>query len=852
MTARGTLRIYLGAAPGVGKTYAMLEEGRRRAARGTDVVVALAETHGRPHTAERLAGLEVIARKQVSYRGTTFTEMDLDAVLARAPQLALVDELAHTIVPGAGAHSKRWQDVEALLEAGIDVISTVNVQHLESLNDVVQAITGVPQRETVPDSVVRAADQVELVDMTPEALRRRMAHGNVYPSEKIDAALDNYFRPGNLTALRELALLWLADEVDAGLHRYRQEHGITAAWETRERVVVALPGGPEGEPLIRRGARIASRGSGRELHAVHVARHDGLAAGATSALTEQRRLVESLGGTYHTVIGEDVARSLLDFARAVDATQVVLGASRRRPWVAAFTGPGTGATVTRLSGSIDVHMVSHDYVGHGWALPRLTGGLTVRRRLLGAAFGAGVLLAVTVVGISTRPQLGLASDALLYLLAVVVTAAIGGFWPALVTAVAGSLLLNYFFTPPIYTLAISAPENVVALLIFMAVTAIVSRLVDIAARRTSEARRAASEARTLADVALSMLKSDRLSDLLERVREIFRADGVCLLRRAGDAPASSGETAAWLRLAAVGSAVARSPAEATASAAVDEHLSLALSGRPLAADDQRLLAAIAAQVAIAYRQRELTEAAEAAAPLAASERARTALLNAVSHDLRTPIATAKTAVASLRADDVQWSPADQRELLATAEASLDHLTDLVTNLLDMSRLQAGLMPVLLGPVGLDDVVVRALGHLPESDRVDVEIPMELPAACADPGLLERVIANLVGNAIRYSPSDQRIRVAGSCHGEQVQLRVIDRGPGIDPRDAETVFEAFRRRDDRSANGNGVGLGLAIAQGFVEAMRGRITVEPTPGGGATLVVDLPIAMPDRSPATTGQP
>src|ERR1017187_9057066 len=302
---RGQLRIYLGAAAGVGKTFAMLGEGHRRSERGADVVVAFVETHGRPHTAGLLEGLEIMPRARLPYRGTFFEEMDVDAVLARRPKIALVDEFAHTNVPGS-RNAKRWQDVEEMLEAGIDVISTVNIQHLESLNDVVQKITGVPQRETVPDAMVRAADQVELVDITPEALRRRMAHGNIYPPEKIDAALTNYFRTGNLTALRELALLWLADKVDEGLQRYRAAHDIHGIWEARERVVVALTGGPEGETLIRRAARIAAR-----------------TGPAPAPPAPQRRLAESLGGTYHQVVGENVPQSLLTFARAENATQLV-------------------------------------------------------------------------------------------------------------------------------------------------------------------------------------------------------------------------------------------------------------------------------------------------------------------------------------------------------------------------------------------------------------------------------------------------------------------------------------------------------------------------------------------------
>jgi len=340
---RGKLRVYLGAAPGVGKTYAMLDEGRRRTARGTDVVVGLAETHGRQHTAELLEGMEIIPRREISYRGTSFTEMDLDAVLARRPAVALVDELAHTNVPGS-RNEKRWQDIELLLASGIDVISTVNIQHLESLNDVVEKITGVPQRERVPDAVVRAADQVELVDMAPEALRRRMAHGNVYAAEKMDAALRNYFRIGNLTALRELALLWTADKVDEALQFYREEHNIEETWETRERVVVALTGGPEGETLIRRAARVAARSAGGDLLAVHVTRSDGLTGANPANLATQRQLVETLGGTYHQIVGDDVPDALLEFARAENATQLILGGSRRSRLAAVLTGPGIGAT----------------------------------------------------------------------------------------------------------------------------------------------------------------------------------------------------------------------------------------------------------------------------------------------------------------------------------------------------------------------------------------------------------------------------------------------------------------------------------------------------------------------------
>jgi two-component system sensor histidine kinase KdpD len=839
-TTRGTLRIYLGAAPGVGKTYNMLDEGRRRAGRGGDVVIGFVEPHGRAHTIEQIGDLPVVPRKIVNYRGATFEEMDLDAVLARNPQVALVDELAHTNVPGSGPHEKRWQDVESLRDAGIDVITTVNIQHLESLNDVVLEITGVVQQETVPDAIARAADQIELVDMTPEALRRRMAHGNIYPPEKIDAALGNYFRPGNLTALRELALLWLADRVEEGMQRYREQHDITGTWETRERIVVGLTGGPEGQALIRRAARIAQRSTGAELIAVHVSRSDGLATSGFAGLEAQRLLVESLGGSYHAVIGEALPHALLDFARSVDATQIVLGASRRRPWTTALTGPGTSATVTRLSGSIDVHIVSHDYAGHGRALPRFGYGLTPARQLLGVAVGVVLLAVATLTLTALRPHLTFSSHLSIYLLVVVITALIGGFYPALGAAVAGSLLLNYYFAPPIHTFTISRTDNVIALLLFLIVAVVVSRVVDLSARRSSLAARASAEAETMSTLAGSLLRGEQaLPALLERVQETFAMRGASLLERAGDG--------SWRVLASVGSDAPAAPADGDSQAEIDDSQLLVLRGRRLGGEDQRVLNAVAAQVAVAYRQRALAEAARSVEPLAESERARTALLNAVSHDLRTPIAAAKASVSSLISGDVDWSDADRIELLRNADSALDRLTDLVTNLLDLSRLQAGVLPVLSRPVGLDDVVSRALDHAVDAGTaVEVDVPESLPEVMADAGLLERVIANLVQNALRYAPAGTKVRLAGSAHAGRVELRVIDRGRGIAAGDADEVFAPFQRRHDSSGDGTGVGLGLAIARGFAEAMGGTVHAEETPGGGTTMVVSLAAA------ATAPQP
>ena len=844
---RGHLRIYLGSAAGVGKTYAMLGEGHRRAERGADVVVGFAEPHRRPQTIALLDGLEAVPRKKLEYRGATFEEMDLDAVLARRPQIALVDEFAHTNVPGS-RNEKRWQDVEELLDAGIDVISAVNIQHLESLNDVVEKITGVPQRETVPDAIVRAADQVEMVDMTPEALRRRMAHGNIYPPEKIDAALTNYFRTGNLSALRELALLWLADKVDEGLQRYRAEHKIQGAWEARERVVVALTGGPEGKTLIRRAARIAARSSGGDLLAVHVTKSDGLTGASPAALADQRRLVESVGGTYHQVVGDDIPEALLTFARAENATQLVLGASRRSWLSAMLTGPGIGSRTIRGSGDIDVHIVTHAQMGRGRGLPRPRGAITLRRKLTGYVLTAALLPVLTIALTHVRHGINLTSDVLLFLVAVILVALTGGFAPAVLAAIAGSLLLNYYFIPPIHLWTIAQANNTLALGVFVAVAVLVSRVVDIAARRTTQAARANAESELLTTTAGSVLRGQQgLSALLDRIREAFGMASVTLLECAspdGQQPAEAsadrirGTPGGWLVVASRGEPAVTRPGEADTEVPVTDSLSLALRGRALPAADRRVLGAFASYAAVALDQQRLAAEAQAAKPIAAADRMRTALLAAVSHDLRTPLASAKAAVTSLRSADVNWAAEDHDELLATADESLDRLTHLVDNLLDMSRLQAGALSLFPRPAGLEEIVSRALDNLdPAARGITVDIPESLPEINVDPAILERVIVNLTENALRYSPPGQPPLLTASALGDRVELRVVDRGPGIPEKDRDRMFVPFQRLGDTD-NTTGVGLGLALSRGLTEAMGGTLTADDTPGGGLTMTVSVP--------------
>ncbi|WP_017573762.1 DUF4118 domain-containing protein [Nocardiopsis halotolerans] len=838
---RGHLRVYLGAAPGVGKTYRMLDEAHRRRDRGADVVVGFVESHGRALTEAMVDDLETVPRTVVTHRDSRFEEMDLDAVLARRPQVVLVDDLAHRNAPGA-RNARRWQDIETLLEAGITVLSTLDVRHLESLNDVVERITGVRQEQTVPDAWVRGADQIELVDMTPQALRRRLAHGNVYGPDRIDAALGHHFRISTLTALRELALLWLAGRVDDELRRYRGEHAADPVWETRERVVVALSGEPGGEALIRRAARIAGRGRGGDLLAVHVALGEGPLGADPALLARQRVLVENLGGTYHQVLGEDVPTSLIAFAQGVDATQLVLGASRRGR-LAKLLRPGVGAATAALSGPIDVHLVTQAEADAGRGRTR-SGAVSRRRKLAGYALALTALALLTFGTGVPHNEAYLSSGILLVFATVTATALVGGLWPALAAAVSGFVVLNLFFTEPYETLVVDQPRNLFTLVVFVFVAVAVSVVVDQAARRTRDAAGASTEAQTLAIVAGSVLRGSRpLRALLERLHETFSLESVALLERrpgASARPDHRKNPEEWDVVASVGERPCDAPGGADVDVPVDENLSLVLHGHRPRAGERRIIEAFAAQAAVALRQERLAREAATVRPLAEADRMRTALLAAVSHDLRAPLASAKASVTSLRSQEVRFSEEVQAELLATADESLDRLTRLVTDLLDMSRLQAGVLGVTVTDLALRESVFPVLDELGEQGRtVRVDIPEELPEVAADPGLLDRVLENVLGNALRFSPADRPPAVTASWTGDQVELLVADHGPGVPEQERERMFVPFQRLGDTD-NATGLGLGLALSHGFMEAMGGSLLPETTPGGGLTLRLTLPVA------------
>jgi two-component system sensor histidine kinase KdpD len=833
---RGSLRIYLGAAPGVGKTYAMLGEGHRRKQRGADVVVGLVETHGRQQTKAQLDGLEVMPRVSVEYRGTTLQEMDVDAIVARHPDIVLVDEYAHTNAPGS-RNEKRWQDVEALLDAGLEVISTLNVQHLESLNDVITEITGTVQRETVPDAIVRRADQIELVDMSPEALRRRMAHGNVYPAERIDAAMSNYFRPGNLGALRELALLWVADRVEESLATYLSAHGIAESWETRERIVVGITGRPGGDTLIRRAARMAGRVGG-DLVGVHVSSNDGLSSSASSSddlalLSSQRRLVEQLGGRVHDVVAATPAEGLVSFAHAEKATQLVLGASRRGRLHELLHGSFAGR-VMRSAGSLDVHIIAdHSKANTEHRSHPVPDTAHRRRRMWAWVLTVGGLPLLIAITVPFRSSIALTTELLIFLTVVLVIAAIGGRVVAATAAVVASLLTNWFFVEPYYTLTIAEPEHVVSLAVFVGAAISVGSLVDTASRRAHESQRARIEATALARSAATLAADpEALPRLIEQIRVTFGLDRVRLVPEddSNEGYDTSSEPLVGQPVITV------SVGDALVS---DNGHRLELYGRSLSGDDQRVMRALADQLAVAIGRSQLGRDAAEAEALTQVDAVRTALLRAVSHDLRTPLASIKAMVSGLLDADVQWRPEQVRDALVTVDEEADRLNRLVGNLLDASRLQIGALAVNMQPVDMAESIAATLSSVgPTADRVDVQVPDGLPPAQADSALLERSLHNVVTNALHHA-GDSPVRLTVGLVGHEIHICVVDRGPGISKDLRTKVMAPFQQLgDDRSADG--VGLGMSIAQGFVQAMQGRLELDDTPGGGLTVIIALPAA------------
>ena len=821
---RGKLRVYLGSAPGVGKTYRMLDEGWRRHERGTDVVIGYVETHGRALTAAQVRDLEVIPRLTRDYRGARLEEMDLDAVLTRHLAVALVDELAHTNIPG-GAHEKRWQDIQTLLEAGIDVITTVNIQHLESVNDVVQKITGITQQETIPDAIVRQADQIELVDVTPEALRRRMAHGNIYQADKIDASLSNYFRVGNLSALRELALLWLADRVEDSLQKYLDDHDIEQSWETRERLVVGVVGSSIDEALLRRAARIASR-TGAELMAVHVVNSEALH-DPSNDTSLARGLVEEFEGQFHEVVDDDIATALVSFARAERGTQIVLGASRPR---ARWRPPsGVVEKVLRHARDLDVHIIAvgGDAPAHVHQR-REKKRVSPTRMVQGLACAVVVLPLLTVVMTQLRSSISLSTVFLVYLVAILALSAWAGTVVGIGAAVAAALLENYFFVKPLHTLEIARPDDAVSVVAFLVFAVAAGVMVNRFAQRSAEAERARAEAEILVKAAASVATSHQdLLPLLESLRAVFAADSVAILNH------HDGE---WSVDVACGEPV--DELETGARFAIDDDHRLLVNGPALDAQDRTLVDAFASRIAAGLRAQIIARDAGQLQEIAEAESLRLALFRIASHDLLGPLERVQANISVLLSTHERRSVDERNAVLSGIEAQVRRLNRLVVNLIDTGRLEAG--EVVVAPKSTDPaaLVKRALASVDVGGRtVEVRLDENLPMIMTDPVLAQRVVANVLSNACRFSPKDRPVVIKGGVVGEALEMLVIDRGPGMTAAQRETVLAPF---DHLSGEQMNAGLNLTVASGFTRLLGGRLHFEDTPGGGLTVAVELPIA------------
>ena len=864
--ARGKLKIFFGAAPGVGKTYEMLSAARRRKAEGIDVVVGVVETHGRAETEAQLAGLEVVPRRPVDYKGRGLEEMDLDAILARRPQLVLVDELAHTNAPGS-RHPKRHLDVEELRSAGIDVYSTLNVQHVESLNDVVARITRIRVRETVPDSVVDSADEVELVDLTPADLIARLGEGKVYVREQAQRALRHYFSPGNLTALRELALRRTAERVDEQMLSYMREHAITGPWAAGERVIVCLDPSAGAANAVRAAKRTA-HGLDAELIALYVEteRHSLLTEAERARLAEAMRLATQLGAEVVTVPGRSVVEEVLAFARARNATRVVVGKSRRSRWFELRHGSVVDELVRSGSGLAIEVAPSADAPEVAGPIDWLLGA----PRTIGPYLeGALITALATAIGALVNAEFQLPNISLLFVVPVLIAATRHGLVPSLWVTGLSVLSYNFFFLAPLYQLAIADPANVVALVFLMVVAIVASALATRARAQTQAARR---EARTTAELYafsrkiagvvdlddllwivvthLARLLSAEIAILMPQdgkldLRAAFPPDGalndadLAAARWAWDAERPTGRGTDTLP----GVRWLFEPIRTSRSAIAIVGILASGQGRDLSASERRLLEAVGNQAAVALERVALAADIDEAKLDAERERLRSAMLTSVSHDLRTPLASIIGALSSFRSYRDRYDDATRDELLGTALSEAQRLDRFVGNLLDMTRLDAGVIVPKREAVEVGDLVSTTLRRAMPllKDRVVASlIPPDLPALSLDFVLAEQALFNLLDNAAKYSPPGGRIEVEARHVGGRIEIVVCDEGPGIAEAALGRLFEKFYRADDGDRRRAGTGLGLAIAKGFVEAQGGTILARNRSDRcGAEFVVGFPV-------------
>jgi two-component system sensor histidine kinase KdpD len=868
---RGRLKIFLGAAPGVGKTYEMLLAAQAMRREGVDVVIGVVETHGRPETEALLHGIEVIPRRAVEYKGHRLAEMDLDAILRRRPQLVLVDELAHTNAPGS-RHPKRYLDVEELIAAGIDVFTTLNIQHVESLNDVVARITRIRVRETVPDSVLDQADDIEVVDLSPEDLLKRLREGKVYVPHQAERAIRHYFSPGNLTALRELALRRTAQRVDEQLLSHMQAHAIPGPWAAGERVLVCISEAPETAGLIRYARRVAERLQ-VPWTAIYIetARTHRLSDAERDRIADHLRLAERLGAATVTIPGRNIAEEILAYARANNITQIVIGKSSRSRWFEMIHGSVVHELV-RKTGPISVHVIS---AAEGDAVPAKS--VATRRKsepihvdhYLGST---GVVALALGLGLFLQRFIGVQSVSLVFLTAVLVSAIAWGLLPSLFAAFLSVLAFNFFFLPPLYTFTIGDPDNVVALFFFLIVAVIVSNLTAAARTQILIARRRAKITAELYAFSRKVAGIGALDDLLwataYQVSSMLNVRTVLLL------PAKDGDGLAVAcgyppedQLDEADIAAARwswdhnRPAGRgadTLPGAKRLFLPLRTGSGPvgvigidrdapgplLTPDERRLLDALADQAAVAIERITLARGLNEARVSAETERLRAALLTSLSHDLRTPLAAILGTASSLRRYADQYGPQEREELLATLQEEAERLNRFVANLLDMTRLEAGAIVPHLELLDIGEIIGAALNRaapLLVRHRVEVEIDPDLPMLPLDAALFEQVLVNLLDNAAKYAPPDSRIDVRARRAGERIEIAIIDEGPGIPPADLERVFDKFYRVHARDRRRAGTGLGLAICRGFVEALGGRIVADNRRDrSGAVVTITLPVA------------
>jgi two-component system sensor histidine kinase KdpD len=869
---RGRLKVFLGAAPGVGKTYEMLQEAQAKRRDGVDIAVGVVETHGRRETRALLDGLEIIPRRAVEYKGHRLEEMDIDAILARRPQLVLVDELAHSNAPGS-RHPKRYMDVEELLGAGIDVYATLNIQHVESLNDVVARITRIRVRETVPDSIIDRADDIELVDLTPDDLLQRLKEGKVYLPQHAERAIRHYFRPGNLTALRELALRRTAERVDDQMVDYMRAHAISGPWAAGERVLVGVNQDPSCAAVVRYARRLADR-----LHApwtaIHIetSRVQRLSEDERDRIAEYLRLAERLGGEALTVPGQDVAQGVLEHARANNFTHVVIAKSHRPRWSEWLRGSTTHQLI-RQAGDISVHVIAGraepDGPPPGAAAAR-TAPEGAQPFAANACLGSAGFVAVALgVGLVLQQFLAVSNIALVFLTAVLTSAIVYGLWPSLFACLASVLAYNFFFLPPLYTFTIADPENVVALFFFAVVAVIASNL---AARVRVQALTARQRAKTTEDLyqfARKLAASVTLDDLLWatafQIASMLKVNVVLLLpeddnlaMRAGyppedrldDAdlaaakwcwqnnhPAGRGaDTLPGARRLFLPMATGRGPVGVVG-------LDSERQGPLLGPDQRRLFNALADQAALAVERVALTQDVEQARVAAEAEKLRAALLTSISHDLRTPLASVLGSATSLRHYRHALDDAAQDELIATIQEEAERLNRFIANLLDMTRLEAGAIEPRRDLIDLGDVVGSALERAAKvlaRHRVAVDLASDLPMLKLDPVLFEQVLFNLFDNAAKYAPAGSEIRLAARRDGNTVRLDVADEGEGIPAGDLERIFDKFYRVPAGDNRRVGTGLGLAICRGFVEALGGVITAaNRRDRRGAVFTIALPV-------------